>query len=323
VLLRWTARLNTAPRPIGDAAVRRMIVALQSDAEPVEDFGQMDSGAGVANPLLAEFIRALLAAPRGAPVAADILAMRCHSADRVPLDNDLRAAARETLEAFFATDLPPVRETDLIAIAQACLVGPEGEASAKRLAKRLVRGDRDVLTLLRGENLPALILTRYPKVGLDAFLGSAALSSLHLEIVIHGRDDDDDPDQGPLGRIDAAVLREWVLRKPAVRAPRLAKHIAYWQTIDGRDVWTPMALWLPELPGTVEDVSNEFEMRFISGSWSGSESNRYLRRLPLPEALIGHVSPQVSAWAKVAYDRLRASIAEAEDKECRSNARFE
>jgi hypothetical protein len=99
--------------------------------------------------------------------------------------------------------------------------------------------------------------------------------------------------------------------------------IDYWRTVDSVDAWTPLALWLLRLPGATMAVAEEFEMRFTTGSWSGSTVSRYRRRLPLTEALLADPNPQIAAWAAAARDRLLRYIEETDAQEQRAYARFE
>jgi hypothetical protein len=173
--------------------------------------------------------------------------------------------------------------------------------------------------------LAAVIFRLQPIVALDVFvLGETAMSSWRLEWSIGGLDSDDMADDDrPIAAAPEATLKAWVDIDPLVRAPRLARHIAYFR-VDGEAMrWTPMALWLLEHSGAEARVAETLERRFHEGTWSGSAASRYERRMGLVDVLLDHPNPIISAWARELKNKLASWIAE-RDKADRAEAeRFE
>jgi hypothetical protein len=303
-----------------------MLAALDAGGVSADSFHVLQYGRrsyGIPNRLLEALMRRLLLLAEGAGMAASLIAMRYHGAKEAPLDEGLLQVGREIIEAISGASGKSLRGSDVLMAAQTCLVEEAGAETARRIARRMVSAAADEFEGGWSHSLPSLIFQRYPVIALDAFLGARrSKSSYWLDSLLGGHDSDDHPDARPLSFVDDDVLKAWVLRAPKSRAARLAQYVTYYVLQDEVFRWTPIALWLLELRDG-GDVGEVFARRFHVGSWSGSTTSRYVRRLNLTEGLLDHANTAVAAWARHEHEALQRTIRSIEEHERAASERFE
>lgn len=324
-LRRWTVQLNAAASAPGEAAGRRFLEVLRSGDQPLEEFRHVGRIEDLPSATLDEIVREIMTRPGGVAIACEMVAQRCFMANKRPLDELTLTLGRDVLATAADEDDFNLRENDAPEVARACLVGAGGAAAAKRIGAKLGEAFRRDAGSPWTENLPAIILSRYPTIGLDAFLTGKRAPVIHpLDLVLSGGDDEDhsglSPER-PLGPQAAGEIEAWVRRSPPARAPRVARYVVLFKADGDRTVWTPLALWLLEqAPRAVGEVYVE---RFIRGGINGSEMVHFQRRLTLVEGLRSHADAAVAGWAQEAAQRLRRSIKAVRDAEAGFNGRFE
>ncbi|MFD1191567.1 hypothetical protein [Phenylobacterium conjunctum] len=325
-LRRWTVELNSALGPLAEPEARRVLRALEMGAMTAASFEGLVYGRRtffIPNPLMADIFRGLMKLPGGLAVAAALVAMRYHGGKEAPLDAGLLVVGRELLDAIAEDGGEPLRSTDLMLIATTCLVGAAGAKTARRISRRMVSAADQEFQGGWVDNLPSLILERFPAVGLDEFLGGRpSPNSYKLEHLLGGGDSDDHPNNRPLNGVDDQLLQAWVLKAPDSRAARLARFVGYFEAQNDTFRWTPIALWLLDLRDA-GDVGRIFSDRFHVGSWSGSEESRFVRRLNLTAALVDHHNPSVAAWGREQHEMLLRIIKEIEQRKRAANEKFE
>jgi hypothetical protein len=296
-----------------EAAAHRMLKALRDRSAAPETFSVLQNGRAtyaIPNDLLAEIIRELMATPGGIGPALGILHMRYHGAKEVPLDGDLRAVGREVLEALEPADAEELRAGEIREIGKVALAGLEAQDVVRRLAVRLADASLGPQVDRTFTPLVAVLLQRHPHIMLEALFGGPE-DRTHLGYLLDSSDSDDHPDDRALAAVPDDVVMAWIADNPGVRAPNLAPHVGYFRRDeDNPDVfaWTPLALWMLELPGQELAVARIFERRFHVGSWSGSSAGRYERRRPLVQTMLGHENPLLAGWAKEVDAKLEAWI---------------
>lgn len=313
-----------AGRP-DEVAARRMLEALRDGVAPPQRFSVLQFGRythTIPNGLLAEIIRELAVTPEGIGAAISVLHMRYHGAGAVPLDADLLAVGRDLLEAAPLDDADSLRGGEIRQVAELALAGIEAEDAARRLAARMAasQGGYDVDRAFAP--LAAVLLRLHPLVMLDALFGGPEEPD-HLKLLLDSHDSDDHPDDRALIMVPDEFLKAWISLDPGVRAPRLAEHVGYFEQDGDVFAWTPLALWMLELPGYELAVARALEQRFHVGSWSGSSAGRYERRRPMVKALLSHASPALASWAAEVDEEFDKWLAASRTRDDGEQSRFE
>ena len=313
-----------AGRP-DEVAARRWLEALKDGVAPPRSFSVLQYGRythTIPNRLLAEIIREVAASSEGIGTAINILHMRYHGADEVPLDADLLAVGRDLLEMVPFDDVDGLRGSEIRQVAELALASVEGVETARRVAVRLATSQSSFEVDQVYEPLAATLLRLHPIPVLDAFFGGPEEPE-HLKFLLDSHDSDDHPDDRALIMVSDELLKAWILLDPAVRAPRLAEHVGYFAQNGDVFAWTPLALWMLELPGQEAAVAHAFERRFHVGSWSGSSAGRYDRRRPLVKALLGHAVPALASWAAEVDGKFEEWLATSRVRDGAGQSRFE
>jgi hypothetical protein len=209
-------------------------------------------------------------------------------------------------------------------IARKCIPGPIGRPIAEALCRRMVNEDVNWFQDSEETHLLAVIIKYHRTTALNALIGNNSPVALYrAKLMLGGHDSDDGVRGSPIDILPLEVLKKWVNADRAARAPLAAQVVLYFEPDGEAFRWTPVVLWLLGLSEQGIEVRRELEHRFHVGSWSGSSSSRYVRRLPLAEALFDHPDPAVRDWAKSLHENLKSWIAKADEEDRSEAQRFE
>jgi hypothetical protein len=250
------------------------------------------------------FVMALANAPEGLPIAIDVLSMRLYDVPDIQVSDGFRRLGRDLLAAFtFDGRAETMIDHHMSQLVKICLVGPDGDAVARKLAMAL-----KAAALKTGGhrlNYPSLVralFEQHPIATLEALVVNDAVWH-EIEDLVLGHDADPEDvslvERQPISGLDEATARAWWAIDPAERGPRLALAVPY--ALPGEAgvlVWRPLARDLLDSDAGPE-VLDAFFHRFFPMSGWGSPGDRYVLRRPLLTVLLDHPRAEIAAAARV------------------------
>lgn len=327
-LITLLAPIQLALRPIDRKGGERLLSALEraysSSFEYLSElqFGRLSET--IPDDVLSNILKSLSDGDRsrGPRIAIDVLYMRFHGSE-ISDDSSLIEAGRYLL---LNQDLNQAKGRDhtVAEIARRCLTGPAGWDCSKRLLDALLKEIRDGFAVPECQEMVGVILSLHPKPALDQiFRARRTIHRSNLGWLLGGVDSDDGPEVRPIALVDDKTLMEWVLVDPKHRTSFVASHVSYFQMADGQMDWSPIARELMEIPGCELSALRAFESRFAVGSWTGSASSRFYRRMALASSLAQSPNAFVRDWATAAIVHLKEWIESTERRERGAGERFE
>jgi hypothetical protein len=280
---------------------------------------------------LKELVLAIAAKPdKGYAIATDILSMRLHSDDdkKVAHPPELVDAGRELLAKAEFEDRDNMHDYRLRMIANACLVGEDGEATARALCERFKAGlaNYSVRPYHFDQLLDGLFKLQ-PRIALDVFFGGVAKPGEEV-IEVDSFDDPADNRKNPLDGAPDDVVIAWCKEGGQERFTAIAQAVSFFrQGNDAPPVWTPLALKMLEAAPDPLVVLGIFIGRFEPRSWSGSRAAIIESRTRLLDELEKHSNPALAALAAKKRPELAETIAATRkwetERDSRRDERFE
>lgn len=312
------------------SSMKRFMQALDSGATDPTKFSSLMSG-GVTKPIpadaLAAFLAKLFAHEESGLTALQILQMRMFGdrSEKKPVDRELVELGRQ-----FLTDSRTYHENnsreayDIAEIAKVVLSSNDGLETAVDICRTLIAAENDNRIAYHGFNqLCRVVMDAHPRAVLDEIVAKPTSDYLVAQFFGGLVWDDDDLKEATL-QLDEVVALEWLAENPAQHYPRLARFVPYAKATDaGAFEWSPFARRLIDNGPDPVAVLVAFEGRFWSGGGSGPISARFVRRRPLTATFMAHENPAVRSWARRAGRRLEDMILRWEERDRRSESRFE
>jgi hypothetical protein len=171
-------------------------------------------------------------------------------------------------------------------IANVCLRGPEGSATAQSLCERIKQGVTDyTFRAYSYQQLLQSIFQLQPRIALDVFFGSAPQAHSYDPNV----DVFDSPlehRKNPLDGIPVEEILRWCDDKPGARYPAISHDVSYHIAAkDGGTEWSFLAMEMLKRAPDPLAVLKTFVKRFSPTSWSGSLAAIIESRLGLLDRL--------------------------------------
>lgn len=220
----------------------------------------------------------------GYGVATDILWMRFSSDrdEKTEYPPELIDAGRALLSSPIFNVRNHMHDYHMCAIANVCLGGAEGSATAQSLCEKIKQGFADyTFRAYNHEQLLHCIFRLQSRVALDVFFGGTP----QVDESDIGIDDFDSPSerrQNPLDGVPIDEVLRWCDEKPAERYPVISRAVSYHTAPkEGGAEWTPLALEMLKRAPDPLTVLETFVKRFSPRSWSGSRAAIIESRLVL------------------------------------------
>ncbi|WP_417595171.1 hypothetical protein [Parasphingorhabdus sp.] len=246
---------------------------------------------------LCDLLRDIATLEHGTDTAIEILQMAifCHKSDSVETDSRLFDLGNQLLmQADYGRD-GGMREYRTQETKKACYAGPRGEAGAAELCRHMFAliDKRTVYSFQLDHVIDALFEVQ-PTVTLD-------------ELLLTNIEDVDHPifgnspmsGQGPLGKVDDAVLWAWADVDPAVRYPILSRTLDLFageRYGDDKGLSDTFVEAIERAPDRAAFLDNFGGLLSPSG-WSGNLSAILDRRAEFLMPLLEHSDPAVVGWA--------------------------
>lgn len=195
---------------------------------------------------------------------------------------------------------------------------------ARIISRNIVATSReDRWRLSEFVELKKLLVSKHLEISLDEFLG-ATDDEFILDGVFSREFADDLQLGGNATYLNEAIVLRWISANPQVRAERIAGVIPYAMPQADRGLtWDPLALAVVDAAPNRVPVLQSFERRFYSGTSSGPFYLRFVRQLPLIDALVTDRDPAVRNWARETRENLESYIKSGQEREDERDSRFE
>lgn len=273
---------------------------------------------------LARLLSHMIDHPNGAVPALGVLHMRAYAdrQDKRPVASALMDVARRLVidTRVYRSDR---QHADFEVGYVAKLLLPD-ESLARQIAQRMVAANQEDHWYTRDfSELKKLIIEHHLLVALDEFVEGAEGGRI-LDGVFGNAFSDDDSIGESAAQLDLAVVRRWIVDDPQRRAELLAEVIPYAVRDEGGAfAWSPVALAILDLAPDRIRVLDALADRFYSGVSSGPFYLRFVRRLPMIEALLADPDAKVRQWARERRAGLRIAIAHEQKRERAKDSSFE
>lgn len=328
-LAEFVAVLHSAIQ-LDERCVNRLKQAIHAGLGPIGTYRNFAVGSTteeLSGTALKDLLLHIAGHAQGLDVAIEILSARLYS-DRVAHrghTSELLESGRELLQRFVFHQHGEHDAHDMAGIARACLVGPEGEATASEVARRL----RDAVAAYEtyaydNDELLGALLESHPKAVLDRlFEGDRDDQGAGIKVFDHI----EGHRSNPAGKISIEDLIAWCQVDGLTRFPLAASFISYsHHPVDGPQTWSEQALALLTRAPDPQSVLAVFIERFRPMRWSGSRA----AAMDANTRLLGEVEkiPAVLVpYAAEARARLEKEIHSERESEAKhdrvNNERFE
>lgn len=272
---------------------------------------------------LCDLLRDIATLQHGTDIAIEILQMAifCHKSDGVETDSRLFDVGHQLLmQADYSRD-GGMREYHTQEAIKACYAGPQGEAGAAELCRHIFALiDNGTVYSFQLDHVIDALFEVQPTVTLDELLLT------NIEDVDHPIFGDSPMSgQGPLGKVDDAVLWAWADVDPAVRYPILSRTLdlfageRYGEDKGLSDTFVEAIERAPDRAAFL----GSFDGRLSPSRWSGNLSAILDRRAEFLEPLLEHSDTAVVAWATEQRNKLATWAEHERQRESDTDESFE
>lgn len=286
------------------AGIARWVRLIEEDRIPLLSFkmGGMPLE-GIDAETIRPFVMALAKALNGKLIALDVLSMRLHGVPEAQISEGFRRLGRDLLASFtFDRRAEAMVDYHLSQLVETCLVGHEGDAVARELAKAVKAGA--LKTGAHSLNYPSLLKALFeqqPMATLDVLVVDDGAWN-EIEDLVLGHDPDPENaslvERQPISGLDEEIARTWWAADMNERGPRLALVVPY--ALPGEDgslVWRPLARDLLDSDAGPKILEAFFHRFFPMYGW-GAPRDRYAQRRPMLTALVDHPRDEISKAAR-------------------------